>query len=58
MAVHDWVEIVVKVAREPDNAVEGDGWRPSSEDVAVELRERLENHDFDTGWIITKVSVL
>lgn len=55
MAAGTWITIDVKVSREASN--EADPWvPPSASEVAAEIREVMEGVDYDTGWVITKVS--
>ena len=48
-----WFVVHVKVESDPDNKAD---YVPTPEEVAAEVRVRLENRDLDTGWLVTKVS--
>lgn len=52
-----WVEVTIKVAKDPHNEVPEDEWTPpNAADVATEVRKRMEDMDLDTGWTIVSVS--
>jgi hypothetical protein len=51
----EWITISLKVNKHRDN--EAEGWEPDAYEVAAVIREKLEDVDFDMGWVITKVSV-